>query len=194
MTKNGRMKSLVFCFEHVNKYKINIFPVVTNMTKMEYNNSQKGQILCSIFHKVSMVSIVGTSIIRSVKSKRNRLYDQLGEIAMKRHTRKIAIIGTGLVGSSCAYSIVNQGICEELLLIDINHERAVGEAMDLSHCINFTNTRTKVYAGSYEDCKDMDIVIITAASTKTWTKSLRYFRSECEDYGKCCWRRNGKWI
>ena len=74
-----------------------------------------------------MVSIVGTSIIRSVKSKRNRLYDQLGEIAMKRHTRKIAIIGTGLVGSSCAYSIVNQGICEELLLIDINHERAVGK-------------------------------------------------------------------
>ncbi len=94
-----------------------------------------------------MVYIVGISIIRSVKNKRNRLYDQLGEIAMKRNTRKIAIIGTGLVGSSCAYSIVNQGICEELLLIDINHERAVGEAMDLSHCINFTNTRTKVYAG-----------------------------------------------
>lgn len=45
MTKNGRMKSLVFCFEHVNKYKINIFPVVTNMTKMEYDNSQKGQTL-----------------------------------------------------------------------------------------------------------------------------------------------------
>ncbi len=132
------------------------------MTKMEYDNSQKGQKLCSTFHKVSMVSIVGTSIIKNVKNKRNRLYDQLGEIAMKRHTRKIAIIGTGLVGSSCAYSIVNQGICEELLLIDINHERAVGEAMDLSHCINFTNTRTKVYAGSYEDCKDMDIVIITA--------------------------------
>ncbi|MCM3736057.1 L-lactate dehydrogenase [Bacillus cytotoxicus] len=81
---------------------------------------------------------------------------------MNRNTRKIAIIGTGLVGSSCAYSIVNQGICEELALIDINHERAVGEAMDLSHCINFTNTRTKIYAGDYEDCKDMDIVIITA--------------------------------
>jgi len=83
---------------------------------------------------------------------------------MNRSTRKIAIIGTGLVGSSCAYSIVNQGICEELALIDINHERAVGEAMDLSHCINFTNTRTKVYAGDYEDCKDMDIVIITAGA------------------------------
>ena len=55
----------------------------------------KGQKLCSIFHKVSMVSIVGISIIKDVKNKRNRLYDQLGEIAMKRHTRKIAIIGTG---------------------------------------------------------------------------------------------------
>ncbi|MFD3448223.1 L-lactate dehydrogenase [Microbacteriaceae bacterium 4G12] len=81
---------------------------------------------------------------------------------MNKNTRKIAIIGTGLVGSSSAYSIVNQGICEELVLIDINHERAIGEAMDLSHCINFTNTRTKVYAGTYKDCKDMDIVIITA--------------------------------
>lgn len=86
---------------------------------------------------------------------------------MNRNTRKIAIIGTGLVGSSCAYSIVNQGICEELALIDLNHERAVGEAMDLSHCINFTNTRTKVYAGTYEDCKDMDIVIITAGPAPT---------------------------
>ncbi|MEC3434968.1 L-lactate dehydrogenase, partial [Bacillus cereus] len=47
-----------FYFLYVNKYIINIFPVVTNMTKMEYNNSQKGQKLCSIFHKVSMVSIV----------------------------------------------------------------------------------------------------------------------------------------
>jgi len=59
------------------------------MTKMEYDNSQKGQKLCSTFHKVSMVSIVGTSIIKNVKNKRNRLYDQLGEIAMKRHTRNI---------------------------------------------------------------------------------------------------------
>ncbi|SFJ17311.1 MULTISPECIES: L-lactate dehydrogenase [unclassified Bacillus (in: firmicutes)] len=84
---------------------------------------------------------------------------------MNRSTRKIAIIGAGLVGSSCAYSIVNQGICEELVLIDINHERAVGEAMDLSHCMNFTNTRTKIYAGTYEDCKDMDIIIVTAGPT-----------------------------
>ncbi|MBL2179766.1 L-lactate dehydrogenase, partial [Klebsiella pneumoniae] len=60
-----------FLFVYVNKYIINIFPVVTNMTKMEYDNSQKGQKLCSTFHKVSMVSIVGTSIIKNVKNKRN---------------------------------------------------------------------------------------------------------------------------
>lgn len=81
---------------------------------------------------------------------------------MQRATRKVAVVGTGLVGSSCAYSLVNQNICDELMLIDINKEKAIGEAMDLSHCIDFTASRTKVTAGSYEECKDMDIVIITA--------------------------------
>ncbi|WP_153127131.1 L-lactate dehydrogenase [Peribacillus tepidiphilus] len=83
---------------------------------------------------------------------------------MQHKTRNVAIIGTGLVGSSCAYSMVNQGICDDLLLIDINRERALGEAMDLSHCIDFTNVRTKVRAGSYEECGDRDIIIITAGA------------------------------
>ncbi|MFJ7952875.1 L-lactate dehydrogenase [Lysinibacillus sp. NPDC096418] len=81
---------------------------------------------------------------------------------MKFSTRKVAIVGTGLVGASAGYSLINQNICDELLLIDINHERAVGEAMDLQHCIDFTTSRTKVAVGSFEDCTDMDIVIITA--------------------------------
>lgn len=81
---------------------------------------------------------------------------------MKYSTRKVAIVGTGFVGASAGYSLVNQNICDELMLIDINKERALGEAMDLQHCIDFTTSRTKVSVGSYEDCKDMDIVIITA--------------------------------
>lgn len=81
---------------------------------------------------------------------------------MKYFTRKVAIIGTGLVGSSCGYALVNQSICDELILIDINKERAIGEAMDLNHCIDFMSSRTKVTVGSYEQCKDVDIVIITA--------------------------------
>lgn len=83
---------------------------------------------------------------------------------MNAYSKKVAIVGTGLVGSSCAFCIVNQGICNELLLINKNHERAVGEAMDLNHCSDFTHTRTKVYAGTFSDCKDMDIVIITAGA------------------------------
>lgn len=81
---------------------------------------------------------------------------------MQKHIRKVAIIGTGLVGSSAAYSIINQGIADELLLVDINEERAFGEAMDLSHCIDFTNSRTKVANAHYEDMEDVDIIIITA--------------------------------
>ncbi|TCZ75881.1 L-lactate dehydrogenase [Paenibacillus albiflavus] len=83
---------------------------------------------------------------------------------MNAFSKKVAIVGTGLVGSSCAFCIVNQGICNELLLINKSHERAVGEAMDLNHCGDFTHSRTKVYAGTYADCKDMDIVIITAGA------------------------------
>ncbi len=81
---------------------------------------------------------------------------------MRYSTRKVAIVGTGLVGSSCGYALVNQSICDELLLIDINQERALGEAMDLKHCIDFMSSRTKVTVGSYEQCRDVDIVIITA--------------------------------
>ncbi|UII56603.1 L-lactate dehydrogenase [Cytobacillus spongiae] len=81
---------------------------------------------------------------------------------MQQNIRKVAIIGTGLVGSSAAYSILNQGICDELLMIDINTERAVGECLDLSHCIDFTNSRTKVHTATYQELGDVDIVVITA--------------------------------
>ena len=81
---------------------------------------------------------------------------------MQQNIRKVAIIGTGLVGSSAAYSILNQGICDELIMVDINKERAIGETLDLSHCIDFTSSRTKVQAGVYSDLGDVDIIVITA--------------------------------
>ncbi|MFS0780191.1 L-lactate dehydrogenase [Bacillus sp. 1P06AnD] len=81
---------------------------------------------------------------------------------MIRSTRKVAIIGTGFVGASAGYSIVNQNIVDELVLIDVNTERALGEVMDLQHCVDFTSSRTKVHLGTYDDCKNMDIIIITA--------------------------------
>ena len=56
---------------------------------------------------------------------------------MQTGTRRVVLIGTGFVGMSFAYSMVNQGGAEELVLIDVNHEKAEGEAMDLSHGIPF---------------------------------------------------------
>lgn len=83
---------------------------------------------------------------------------------MPLKARKVAIVGTGLVGSSTAFSLITQGVCEEILMIDINEERALGEVMDLNHCIEYLNRNTRVKRGSYEECSDVDIVVITAGA------------------------------
>lgn len=75
---------------------------------------------------------------------------------------KVVIIGTGLVGMSYAYSLVNQGTVEELVLIDINKDKAIGESMDLNHGLAFSPRKMKIYAGEYSDCKDANLVVITA--------------------------------
>ncbi|MDR3593383.1 L-lactate dehydrogenase [Clostridium sp.] len=77
---------------------------------------------------------------------------------------KIAIVGTGLVGSSTAFSLITQGVCDEILMMDINEERALGEVMDLNHCIEYLNRNTKVVKGRYDQCGDVDIVVITAGA------------------------------
>ncbi len=82
---------------------------------------------------------------------------------MNTDRRKVVLIGTGMVGMSFAYALVNQGgICNELVLIDVNKERAMGEAMDLNHGLAFAKSNMKIYAGDYHDCKDADIIVIAA--------------------------------
>lgn len=81
---------------------------------------------------------------------------------MKTDKRKVALIGTGLVGMSYAYAMLNQAICDELVLIDIDKPRAIGEAMDLNHGLAFSPSNMNIFAGEYEDCKDADIVVICA--------------------------------
>ncbi|MCH5166164.1 MAG: L-lactate dehydrogenase [Clostridiales bacterium] len=75
--------------------------------------------------------------------------------------RKVAIIGCGMVGSSTAFSLVESGLFTDMLLIDISRDRAVGEAMDLSHCLPFTRP-VEIRAGDYRDISDCGIIIITA--------------------------------
>lgn len=77
---------------------------------------------------------------------------------------KIAVVGCGFVGSSVAFSLVTQGVCDEILMIDINKERAYGEALDLKHGIEYLNRNIKIETGTYEDCGDANIVVITAGA------------------------------
>ncbi len=74
---------------------------------------------------------------------------------------KVVIIGSGFVGATIAYAIMNWGYASEIVLIDINKEKAVGEAMDLSHGASFLKP-VKIRSGDYEECSDASVIIITA--------------------------------
>lgn len=81
---------------------------------------------------------------------------------MFKDNKKVVIVGVGMVGMSFAYSMLNQNICDELVLIDINKERAKGEAADLSHGLPFAPSSMKIHAGDYGECRDADVVAICA--------------------------------
>ncbi|MDT8716333.1 L-lactate dehydrogenase [Clostridium sp. 19966] len=74
---------------------------------------------------------------------------------------KISIIGAGFVGSTSAFALMMGGLASNIVIVDINKEKAEGEAMDLSHGVPFVNP-VDVISGDYSDTKDSDIVIITA--------------------------------
>lgn len=83
---------------------------------------------------------------------------------MKLANSKVAIVGCGLVGSSTAFSLVTQGICDEVWMIDVNEEKALGEVKDLKNAIQYLNRNVKVKVGRYDECADADIVIIAAGA------------------------------
>ncbi|MGG1677411.1 L-lactate dehydrogenase [Neobacillus sp. NRS-1170] len=85
---------------------------------------------------------------------------------MLNRVNRVALIGTGFVGSSYAFALLNQGITEELVLIDLNKNKAEGDAMDLNHGLPFAPSRTKIWYGSYEDCGQADLVVITAGANQ----------------------------
>ncbi|MGN0513323.1 MAG: L-lactate dehydrogenase [Lachnospiraceae bacterium] len=81
---------------------------------------------------------------------------------MSIDNRKIFLVGCGMVGMSYAYAMVNQNTCNELILNDLDMERAMGEAMDLNHGLAFSRANMQIRVGGYEECKDADIVVICA--------------------------------
>ena len=83
----------------------------------------------------------------------------------KERGSRVVIIGAGLVGSTFAYSLMMNGIASEIIMLDVNEARLKGEIMDLNHGISFVKP-VLVRAGTYEDCADADIIVITAGANQ----------------------------
>lgn len=80
---------------------------------------------------------------------------------------KVVIVGCGNVGMSYAYALLNQRTSvNELVLVDLNKERAEGEAMDLNHCLAFAPSKIDIRCGDYSDCNDAKIVVIAAGTNQ----------------------------
>ena len=90
---------------------------------------------------------------------------------------KVIIIGCGNVGMSYAFSLLNQNTnVNELVLIDINKEKIIGEAMDLNHCLAFSPSKIDIRVGDYSDCKDAKL-IVSVFSLKYIYESSSNFRT-----------------
>lgn len=74
---------------------------------------------------------------------------------------KITVIGSGSVGATICYTLTVMGLVSEIVMIDINQEKSLGEALDIRQGVPFSNP-TSIYAGTYADAKGSDIVIITS--------------------------------
>lgn len=80
--------------------------------------------------------------------------------------RKIMLIGTGFVGMSFAYAMLSEKGVDELVLVDVNEDKAKGEQMDLSDGLVYADTKMKITAGTYADAADTNIVVLTAGAAQ----------------------------
>ena len=84
---------------------------------------------------------------------------------MSIDSRKVVVVGCGFVGSSSAFALMQSKLFSEMVLIDADHDRAEGEAMDISHGMAFASPM-KIYAGSYDDITDAAVIVITAGANQ----------------------------
>lgn len=84
---------------------------------------------------------------------------------MSINFRKVAVIGTGFVGSSSAFALMQSGLFSEMVLVDVMKEKAEGEAMDINHGAALCNPMN-IYAGDYVDIKDAAIIVLTAGANQ----------------------------
>src|SRR5690625_2521557 len=101
---------------------------------------------------------------------------------------RVALIGTGLVGSSYAFALMNQGIVNHLTMIDVNEDKAKGDVFDLNHGKGFAPNPVHITYGTYDDCQDADLVVICAGANQQpgetrlelVEKNLKIFKSIVE--------------
>lgn len=86
-------------------------------------------------------------------------------MSLRKRTGKVGVVGTGMVGTSFAYALMQRSLANELVLIDIDHARAEGEAMDLNHGLPFVRPM-RIYAGTYADLAGADLIIIAAGANQ----------------------------
>ncbi len=79
--------------------------------------------------------------------------------------RKVAIVGCGFVGATSAFALMESGLFSEMVLIDVDQDRAEGEALDISHGIAFARPMD-IHAGTYADAADADVIIVTAGAAQ----------------------------
>ena len=84
---------------------------------------------------------------------------------MKNNPKKAAVIGCGFVGAATAITLMQSKLFSELVLLDANHDKAVGEAEDIGHGIPFAG-EMDIYAGDYDDIADCSIIIVTAGANQ----------------------------
>ena len=90
----------------------------------------------------------------------------LFEKKMKQiNLRKVAVIGSGFVGAASAFALMQRGLFSEIVLVDVNHERAEGEALDIGHGMPLAKP-AKIYAGDYSDIEDAAIIVVTAGANQ----------------------------
>jgi len=105
-------------------------------------------------------------------------------VPASRRPRKGVIVGAGQVGTACAYSILIQNIFDELILVDIDRDKLEGEVMDLNHGLPFVEP-TDVRAGTMEEGKDADLVVLTAgANQKPGQSRLDLVESNVKIFGQ----------
>lgn len=81
------------------------------------------------------------------------------------HPHKVVIVGAGQVGSTFAYALLLSGLVGEIVLIDVNRERAEGETMDLNHAVPLSHS-VRIWTGDYQDCAGADIVVVAAGTAQ----------------------------